>query len=78
MDSVTACIDDIEERLRAAKVSVARVCREAGIDRSIWHKWKFDGVMPRPATWNAVRAVLAPKIGAVAELPVAAADAKAA
>lgn len=69
MDSVAACIDDIEGRLRAEGASVSRVCRQAGIDRSVWHKWKFDGVMPRAATWNAVRNVLRPIIGEVADLP---------
>lgn len=69
MDDFLAQIEDIERRLRTAKVSVSRVCREAGVDRTVWHKWKFDGATPRATTWNAVRAVLTPIIGNVAELP---------
>lgn len=75
MEGFPAQIEDVERRLRAAKVSVSRVCREAGIDRSVWHKWKFDGKVPRATTWNAVRAVLTPIIGDVAELPSTAAKA---
>ena len=70
MSAFQAQIQEVEGRLRVAKVSVSRVCREAGVDRSVWHKWKFSGAAPRAATWNAVRAVLKPIIGEVADLPV--------
>ena len=67
-----ATILEIEGRLRARSVSVAHVCREAGIDRVTWHRWK-GGVPPRRETWGRVVDVLVPLIGPVA--PAAPAEA---
>lgn len=72
MDAFPEQIADIERRLRAARVSVSSVCRDARIDRSAWHKWKFGGARPRAGTWDSVRSVLEPLIGAVPALPAAA------
>lgn len=69
MDSVSAIIHQIEDRLRGANVSVARVCRAAELDRSAWHRWKAGEAMASPKKWAAVRAVLRPIIGDVPELP---------
>jgi transposase-like protein len=68
-----AAILEVEERLRGAGVSVARICREAGMDRTTWHNWKH-GARPRPESWRRVQDVLRPVIGEVPDLaPVQAA-----
>lgn len=69
MDALPTAIADIESRLKVAGVSVSRVCRDAGVDRSAWHKWKFGGAVPRASTWGAIQGVLRPLIGEVADLP---------
>jgi predicted transcriptional regulator len=58
----------IETDLRNHGVSVARMCRVAGISQSTWHKLKFNGVQPRESTRRCV-------IRAVEELTAAAAAA---
>lgn len=68
MSISAATILEIEGRLRAASVSVAHVCREAGIDRVTWHRWK-GGVPPRRETWGRVAEVLVPLIGPVPPAP---------
>jgi hypothetical protein len=57
-------IVDLERRLKRCGVSVAHVCRAAGIDRVTWHRWK-GGAPPRRETWGRVREVLVPLIGDV-------------
>lgn len=71
MTDVPSIILDIEDRLRVAGVSVARVCRLAELDRSAWHRWKAGDAPPSGRKWTAVRAVLEPIIGAVPEAPPA-------
>jgi hypothetical protein len=56
--SHAATITSIERRLVERGISVSFVCREAGIDRATWHRWKRDGDKPRSATWDKVQAVL--------------------
>jgi hypothetical protein len=51
-------IREIEAELRPQGVSVARVCREAALDRTIWHRWKMGEALPRRSSWQAARAVL--------------------
>jgi hypothetical protein len=65
MPDVPALIAEIETRLRESRVSVAVVCRKAGVDRSAWHRWKAGQVTPRAAAWGRVRDVLQPIIGPV-------------
>lgn len=67
--SVTDIILDIEARLRPTGASVARICREADIDRSTWHRWKAGGDVPRGSTWEKVRGALEGRIGSVPALP---------
>lgn len=69
MTDTPSIILEIEGRLRAAGVSVARICRQAELDRSAWHRWKAGDAPPSERKWNAVRAVLSPVIGEVPELP---------
>jgi hypothetical protein len=66
-------IRDIEVRLRGAKISVAAVCREAGIDRGTWQDWKRGEKRPRQDTWQRVSAVLEARLGERFLLPAAAA-----
>jgi hypothetical protein len=71
-------IRDIEARLDAKRISVSRVCRAAGVERSTWHRWKMRHAAPRPETWERVRASLLPLIGEVPDLPARASSVAAA
>lgn len=66
---------DVETRLKAVKVSVARVCRDSDVDRTSWHKWKMEGRRPRKETWDRVKLVLTPLIGEVRDFPAQPAEA---
>lgn len=52
--SVCAELFLIEGRLGAADISVARLCREAGIARSTWDRWRSERTEPNVRTWRAV------------------------
>lgn len=58
-DDFRAEIDRIEGALRDRKVSVAEMCREAGIAHSTWTRWKSGATAPNHKTWQAVRAAVA-------------------
>jgi len=58
MTPAQTMIREIEATLRPEGVSVARVCREAELDRTIWHRWKMGESLPRRSSWQAVRKVL--------------------
>jgi hypothetical protein len=48
---------EIEEELRTANLSVAHLCRRAGINQTTWFKWKHKaGAIEKaqPRTWTAV------------------------
>lgn len=57
---------EIEDALKLRGVSVARMCRVAGISQSTWHKMKFQGTRPRESTrrviTQAVDTLLAPRM----------------
>ncbi|WP_191085646.1 helix-turn-helix domain-containing protein [Roseococcus microcysteis] len=74
MDHVAA-IAEIERRLVERGVSVSSVCREAGLDRATWHRWKHEGVKPRLGKWEQVQAVVARVLETPAEPPASAPEA---
>ncbi len=55
---------EMESRLARNGVSVARLCREAGISQSTWSRWKKGDTSPRESTIrvleNAMEVLLAP------------------
>lgn len=57
-DEVTA----FEDQVNAAGLKIAAVLREAGIDRSLWTRWKNGTVEPRLVSWRALEAA-AEKLG---------------
>jgi hypothetical protein len=57
-DEVTA----FEDRANDAGLTIAAILREAGIDRSLWTRWKNGTVEPRLVSWRALEAA-AEKLG---------------
>lgn len=55
---VTETIADMDARLKAAGVSASEVCREAGVARSTWTRWKSGEVAPNTATLSRVSEVV--------------------
>ncbi len=57
---ITERIQIAEDRAKDLKVSVAEICRRAGIDRSTWARWK-DGSRKDAmiSKWDAVEVALA-------------------
>lgn len=54
MECTRTAIDEIESRLSARKLSVAHLCREAGINQTTWVRWKRGDTAPRSSMWNHV------------------------
>jgi predicted transcriptional regulator len=52
-------ITGIEHDLTAAGISVAGLCREAGISQTTWHRLKFGQRSPRESTVRVVQGALA-------------------
>lgn len=42
---------DLEKRVAAAGYTVSDVCREAGIARSTWDRWRRGQFEPRRSVW---------------------------
>lgn len=53
MDTLTL-IREAEERARSAGLSIAELCRRAGIFQSTWTRWKSGATQPNFKSWNAV------------------------
>lgn len=54
-------LPEIEKALRDAGLTVATICREAGVDQSLWTRWKKEGkggTQPTYRNWVKVQAVL--------------------
>lgn len=51
MSDIANSIAEIERRLKAARFSVARLCREAEIDPTTWQRWKNSDTKPRGREW---------------------------
>jgi predicted transcriptional regulator len=47
-----------EDRARAAGLSIAEVCRRAGVYQSTWTRWKRGSNAPNFGTWNKVLRVI--------------------
>jgi hypothetical protein len=43
-----------ETRVSEARIKIADVLREAGIDRSMWTRWRNGTTVPRLDNWRAV------------------------
>lgn len=52
-------IAEFEKAVRGAGLDIAKVLREAGIDRSMWTRWKNGTTVPRLDNWRAVEAAAA-------------------
>ncbi len=52
--SIEEKIAEIEGRLSEAGSTASAVCREAGVARSTWQRWKCGAVSPNIATWQMV------------------------
>lgn len=52
--STSTEISEFEKRLHKSGVKIADVLREAGIDRSMWTRWKNGSTTPRLDNWRAV------------------------
>lgn len=50
------CIPQIEDALSARGITVAELCRRAGIAQTTWGRWKKGVVSPTFKTWDAVSA----------------------
>ena len=57
--STTDEITEFEAKAVAAGVRIADVLREAGIDRSMWTRWKNGTTVPRLDNWRAVEGAFA-------------------
>lgn len=47
-------IVEFEKMVRGAGLGVAEVLREAGIDRSMWTRWKNGTTVPRLDNWRSI------------------------
>ncbi|KRB51805.1 hypothetical protein ASE04_09755 [Rhizobium sp. Root708] len=47
-------IENIERRLRLARIPLQRLFQEAGINGSTWTRWRAQKTSPRLNTWNDV------------------------
>lgn len=56
MKQIQTEIVAVEQELGALRISVNALCREAGIDRSTWHRWKAGATQPTDTTWGRVQA----------------------
>lgn len=61
---------EIEIELKRRDLTAAMICKEAGINQSLWSRWKLRakgdevrGTQPTYENWMKVAAVLAEKIG---------------
>jgi len=68
MDTQTL-IADAERRAVAAGLSVDEFCKDAGIARSTWQRWKSGATEPTMRTWRRVEESL---VRAETETPAAA------
>jgi len=50
---------DMEARANAARVFISQICREAGVGRSTWYKWKENLAAPSVLVWMRVEKVMA-------------------
>lgn len=48
-------IQNIERRLRSARIPLQRLYQEAGITGSTWTRWRANKTSPRMNTWNDVQ-----------------------
>jgi hypothetical protein len=48
-------IQNIERRLRSARIPLQRLFQEAGINGSTWTRWRAHKTSPRLNTWNDVQ-----------------------
>lgn len=67
---IQASVLRIEPALRDRKISVATICRDAGVSCSTWQRWRNGQVTARPSMWRRVlRAIAAraPDVAALAE-----------
>lgn len=49
----------LETRAQGAGLRIADVLRHAGVDRSMWTRWKNGDTVPRLDNWRAVERALA-------------------
>lgn len=52
--SIQDKITQIEARLSKAGSTASAVCRDAGVARSTWQRWKCGAVSPNFSTWQLV------------------------
>ncbi len=51
-------VADFEKTARLEGLSIADILREAGIDRSMWTRWKNGTTVPRLDNWRAIEKAL--------------------
>lgn len=52
--STNSEILEFETKVRSAGITIADVLREAGVDRSLWTRWKNGTTTPRLDNWRSV------------------------
>lgn len=52
--STNSEVIEFETKVRAAGITIADVLREAGVDRSLWTRWKNGTTTPRLDNWRSV------------------------
>lgn len=60
-------IQSVETALRERRISVARLCRDAGIAQTTWVRWKSGKFSPSAPAWAKIEAALAPLVAESAE-----------
>lgn len=56
--AITDEILEIEARLERAGLTASALCREAGIARSTWQRWKSGETEPTMGSWRSIQASL--------------------
>ncbi len=54
-------IPEIEDRLKAAGIPLAKFWQDIGIHRTTWQRWKAGRYAPRIDAWRQIIAILPPE-----------------
>jgi len=52
-------LEDLERRIRAAGLTPAKACQQAGLAKSTWHRWKSGFTQPTIRSLEKLEAVVA-------------------
>lgn len=64
MQNVAPEVIEVEQRAKAAGMTMASILAEVGVAQTTWWRWRKDGVEPRIGTLRKVRHALERRIAA--------------